>query len=371
MADTRKLRTVTVDVKPRAYPIYIEPGALASLGARLRDDVPSRRVAIITDGHVGPIYGEPALQSLREAGFEPTLITVPAGESSKSLDRIAGIYDAVADARLDRTSTIVALGGGMIGDLTGFVAATWMRGVHFVQCPTTVLADVDASVGGKTGINHRSGKNMIGAFYQPRFVLIDTAVLHSLDEREFRAGLAESVKHAIIKDAEFFKWHEDHASGVLAYDADALGELFEHNVRIKAAVVAEDEREVSGVRALLNFGHTVGHAIETAMARRGDAWPHGECVSAGMVAAAEISVAAGRLNREEAQRIVTILRRIGLPTEAPLANARDEIKDLMRSDKKVAVGKLRFVLADHIGQATLYSDIQPAWIEAGLDSVLT
>jgi 3-dehydroquinate synthase len=212
---------------------------------------------------------------------------------------------------------------------------------------------------------------MIGAFYQPRFVLIDPAVLPTLSERDFRAGLAESIKHAVIRDADFFAWHERHADDMRQRRLQHLPELFERNVRIKAEIVALDEREITGVRALLNFGHTIGHAIEATMARRGDPWRHGEAVAVGMVAGAEISVAAGRLDRSSAERIVSVIQRTGLPTQAPLRDARDDLAKLMSLDKKVAAGHLRFVLADAIGRAGLYGDIRESWINTGLQRVLT
>jgi len=363
-------RLVEVGLQSRSYPIMIGAGVLPTLGPRLRERSKGDRVAVVTDENVGPLYADQALASLREARFHPTLLTVPAGDATKCLDQVSRIYDALAGARIDRTSPIVALGGGVVGDLTGFVAATWLRGIPFIQCPTTIEADVDASVGGKTGVNHASGKNMIGSFYQPRFVLIDTTTLRTLSDRDFRAGLAESIKHAVIKDAGFFDWHERNAETVLAYDPGALGALVERNVRIKADVVARDEREESGHRALLNFGHTIGHAIETAMARRGDPWRHGEGVAAGMVAACEMSVVAGMLDRADADRVTALLERLGLPTTAPLAAARDEIVELMHADKKVAAGRIRFVLADAIGHAALHEDIEQSWITAGLDRVL-
>ena len=362
-------RIVRVDLQPRGYNVYISHGGLIGLGARLRTVSKARLTAVITDENVGPLHADAALASLRQAGFEPILLTVPPGEGSKSLARLSELYDALADARIDRWSPLVALGGGVVGDLTGFLAATWLRGVPFVQCPTTLEADVDASVGGKTAINHRSGKNMIGAFYQPLFVLIDTGTLATLSERDFRAGLAESVKHAVIRDAGFFEWHEHNASQVLTQTPDALGQLIERNVQIKAAVVGQDERETTGLRALLNFGHTVGHAIETTPARHGDPWRHGECVAIGMVAACEISVLAGRLDREDAERTVRLIEKLQLPTRAPFTGEHAALIDLMQSDKKTAGGKIRFVLADAIGRAGLYDDVRPEWIEAALQRV--
>ena len=363
-------RIVNVALENRSYPVIIRPGALADLGRILAAHVPARRALIITDSNVGPLYGQAAENALREADFEPTVYTIPAGEDSKTLATAGRIYDALADAKIDRACPAVALGGGVVGDLTGFVAATWLRGIPFVQCSTTVEANVDASVGGKTAVNHASGKNMIGAFYQPRFVLIDPNVLSTLSERDYRAGLAESIKHAVIRDADFFDWHERHADALRTCDASELGELFERNVRIKAEIVAQDEREVTGLRALLNFGHTVGHAIETAMARRDNPWRHGEAVAAGMVAACEISVTAGRLDRASAERIVTLIERFGLPTTAPLAGAEKELMALMQADKKVAAGTLRFVVADRIGKAELTDDVRQEWIDASLERVL-
>jgi len=363
-------RLVPVDVPPCSYSVIIGAGILTSIGLRLRETAKADRVAVLTDENVGPLYAEQAMAALREAHFEPSLITVPAGESSKSLKTLGNVYDALATARIDRTSTLVALGGGVVGDLGGFAAASWLRGIPFVQCPTTLEADVDASVGGKTAVNHASGKNLIGAFYQPVFVLIDTLTLATLSDRDYRAALAESIKHAVIREAGFFDWHEQHVETVLSREPAALAPLIERNVRIKAAIVARDERETSGLRALLNFGHTVGHAIETALARRGDPWRHGECVAVGMVAAVEMSVAAGKLERSAAERVIALLERFGLPTRAPLAGCESELMEVMTADKKVAAGKLRFVLADAIGQATLYGDIQPAWIEAGLSRCL-
>lgn len=363
-------RIVNVEVQPRPYPVVIGSGVLAQVGPRLAQCVKGRRAVIITDTNVGPLYGDAAMASLLGAGFEAALLTMPAGEQTKSLESCSKIYDALAAAKIDRTSPLVSLGGGVMGDLTGFVAATWLRGVPFVQCSTTVEADVDASVGGKTAVNHPSGKNMIGAFYQPQFVLIDTDTLKTLSERDYIAGMAESIKHAVIRDVAFFDLHELNVEAIASHDSAILARLLERNVQIKAEIVAADEREVTGERALLNFGHTVGHAIEALMSHTDAPWRHGEAVAVGMIAACEMSVAAERLPRTDADRIIAAIQRIGLPLRAPLAAARDDILRLMNADKKVAAGKLRFVLADRIGHASLYSDIQPAWIAAGLDRVL-
>jgi 3-dehydroquinate synthase len=363
-------RVVNVDVLPRAYPVVIGPGVLGELGRRLAACVKGRRAVIITDSNVGPLYAAFALASLQEAGFEARVLTMPAGESTKSVASLERIYDVLAEARIDRTSPLVSLGGGVMGDLTGFAAATWVRGVPFVQCSTTIEADVDASVGGKTAVNHASGKNMIGAFYQPHFVLMDTDTLATLGERDYLAGLAESIKHAVIRDAAFLERHERDLDAIRRREPAVVSALLERNVQIKAEIVALDERETTGMRALLNFGHTVGHAIETLMARGAEPWRHGEAVATGMVAACEMGVVAGRMSRVDAERVIEVIRRYGLPLTVPLAAARADILRLMSADKKVAAGRLRFVLADGIGRATLYDDIQPAWIEAGLDRVL-
>lgn len=363
-------RIVEVSLAGRSYPVVIAADVLDSLGPRAREHIKSERLAVVTDENVGPLYGERALQSLKQSGFEPTLLTVPAGDATKCLQQVSRLYDALAEAKIDRTSPLVALGGGVVGDLTGFVAATWLRGVPFIQCPTTVEADVDASVGGKTGVNHASGKNMIGAFYQPQFVLIDIDTLKTLSERDYIAGLAESVKHAVIRDAAFLDFHEEQFDAIRRREPAVLPGLLERNVQIKAEIVARDERETTGLRALLNFGHTVGHAVETLMSYTDDPWRHGEAVAVGMVAAAEMSVAAGGLSRAESDRIVAVLERLGLPVRVGLAGERSAIRQLMQADKKVAAGKLRFVLADAIGRARLRGDVLPEWVEAGLDRVL-
>ena len=363
-------RIVNVEVPPRAYPVVIGAGVLAELGPRLAACVKARRTLVVSDTNVAPFYGPGVLEGLAAAGFEASLLTLPAGEATKSLTNAERIYTELAACKIDRACPVVSLGGGVIGDLTGFAAATWMRGIPFVQCSTTLEADVDASVGGKTAVNHASGKNMIGAFYQPLMVLIDTGCLGTLSRRDYLAGLAESVKHAVILDADFFSWHEAHADEVAAGRPELMPELIERNVRIKAKVVADDERETTGLRALLNYGHTVGHAIELLMARAGEPWRHGEAVAAGSVAAAEISVAAGLLGRSDAERIVSLLSKLGLPTTAPLAGQRQAIHELMSLDKKVAAGKLRFALPEGIGRAALHDDVRPEWVEQGLDRVL-
>ncbi len=349
-------RSVRVELGPRAYTVHIGAGLLGESGRLVRETLGHKQgvpAAVVTDENVGPAYAQRVSDSLRQAGYHVHLVTVPAGDASKSLTQASRLYDSMAEARIERGSPIVALGGGMVGDLTGFVAATWLRGVPFIQCPTTVEADVDASVGGKTGLNHASGKNLIGAFYQPRLVLMDIAALDTLSDRDFVAGLAESVKHGAIRDAAFLDWQEANAGRILARDRELLAELLERNVRIKAAVVAADERE-AGLRAVLNFGHTIGHAVESLVDYQ---WRHGECVAVGMAAAARIAVHRGVAPPETLQRIESILRSFRLPTEIPAKLAVDEIIALTRMDKKVAEGKVRFVLVPRLGQTEIRNDI--------------
>lgn len=360
-----EIREVRVELGERSYSVRIGPGILDGLGSAVRALCPAPNAAVVTDSNVGPLYAERALASLRQAGYEAHLVTVPAGDGSKSLDQAARLYDAMAAARIERRSPLIALGGGMVGDLTGFVAATWLRGVPFVQCSTTIEADVDAGVGGKTGVNHPAGKNLVGAFYQPRLVLMDTTTLDTLEDRDFRAGLAESVKHGAIRDAAFFAWHESHVEPILAHDAAALADLLERNVRIKAAVVAADERE-AGLRAILNFGHTIGHAAESLMHYE---WRHGECVAVGMVAVARIAVRRGLMADADAARITKLLQTFGLPTGIPAHLSAEDIVRLTKMDKKVAEGRVRFVLVPRFGETVLRDDITDADIRTAVEEV--
>jgi len=358
-------RTVHVQLGDRTYPIHIGPGVLESLGHRLVERCPAPAAAIISDENVAPLYAERATASMDRAGYRTALLVVKPGEQSKSLETAARLYDGLARAGIERNSPVVSLGGGMVGDLTGFVAATWLRGVPFVQVPTTLEADVDAAVGGKTAVNHPSGKNLIGAFHQPRMVLIDTSTLASLDMRDVRAGLAESVKHGVIRDARLFEWHEANVQAILARDESVLGELIEWNCRIKAEVVAADERE-SGLRAILNFGHTVGHAIESDQRY---ALRHGECVSIGMVAAARIAVVRGMLEPGLADRLRRLLEVLGLPTRVPHPIDLEVLMAFMQKDKKVVDGRLRFVLPTSIGHVRTVSDVTPEQIAAAVRAI--
>lgn len=338
---------LTVDLGERSYPIVIgrhllEDGAFAS-------HVPGKRVAIVTNTVVAPLYLERLSTMLQAAGKQCIPIVLPDGEEEKNVDSLMQIFTALLENKCDRKTTLVALGGGVIGDMTGFAAATYMRGVPFVQVPTTLLAQVDSSVGGKTAINHPLGKNMVGAFYQPQSVLADTATLASLPDRELSAGMAEVIKHGAIIDAEFFRWQEQHIGELMQRDDAALAHAIRRSCAIKAEVVRQDERE-GGLRAILNFGHTFGHAIEAGLGY--GEWLHGEAVGCGMVMAADLSVRLGYLAPQDKARIVALVQAAGLPTVAPdLGEAR--WLELMEVDKKNEDGQIKFILLRPLGQATI------------------
>lgn len=341
------MRVVKVPLKDRSYPIYVGVGALSLLNSECQRAGLGRRCAVISDAQVSPLYGERVSRSLRKAGFDPVAIVVKAGEQAKSIRVVEQCYNALAAHRLERKSFVVALGGGVVGDLAGFVAATYLRGVAFVQVPTTLLAQVDSSVGGKVGVNLKAGKNLVGAFYQPRFVICDLKTLRSLPEREFRAGLAEVIKYGIIYDAALFERLERDLPKLLRRTATTLAEVVARCCEIKAAVVGQDETE-SGLRAILNFGHTIGHALE-AVSGYGK-FLHGEAISIGQVAAADISRDITGLSSAERDRIARLFERAGLPVQVRLSEARrTRLFEAMRLDKKVSGGEIRFVLAKRIG----------------------
>jgi 3-dehydroquinate synthase len=343
------MESLRVDLGSRAYPIHIGAGILEQEG--LYRPHLAGSVAIITNEVVGPLY----LPALRKAlhGSRILEILVPDGESAKSWQNLNRVFDALLNARLGRDSLIVALGGGVVGDLAGFAAAVYQRGVPFVQVPTTLLAQVDSSVGGKTAINHPLGKNMIGAFHQPLAVVSDVATLDSLPDRELRAGLAEVIKHGAALDAKFFEWLEANVEKILQRDRAALTHAIRRSCELKAAIVASDERE-SGARALLNFGHTFGHAIEAGTGY--GAWLHGEAVAAGMVMAAELSLLQGTVSKKDVERVKNLLGRAGLPMKGP-AVAPEQLLALMATDKKAAAGQVRFVVLRSIGAAELRGGI--------------
>jgi 3-dehydroquinate synthase len=343
------VRIVPVRLGDRSYQIKIAPGILNRLGAECRRLQLGRSCAIITDTHVGPKYAGAARQSLRKAGFTASAITVPAGETAKSLKTVQTCYDLLAREKLERKSFIVALGGGVVGDLAGFVAATYLRGIPFVQVPTTLLAQVDSSVGGKVGVNLQAGKNLVGAFYQPKLVLCDLQALDTLPPREFRAGLAEVIKYGIIHDAALFRLLERSMPGILQRRSRTLAHIVARCCEIKAEIVGQDETE-SGVRAILNFGHTIGHALE-AISHYGK-YLHGEAISIGQIGAARISALTLGLSAVDVARIEKLFQLAGLPTAVKLTpRRRQQLIGAMRLDKKVQSGEIRFVLARKLGQA--------------------
>ena len=344
-------QTLSVALAERTYPIHIGAGLLDQT-ALLLAHLKHKRVAIVSNTTVAPLYLERVAQPLREAGVDVVEIILPDGEQYKNSEILNTIYDALIQARCERTTTLIALGGGVIGDLTGYAAATYLRGVPFIQIPTTLLSQVDSSVGGKTGINHPQGKNMIGAFYQPQLVLIDTETLKTLPQRELSAGIAEVIKYGLIRDADFFDWLEVSIEKLMALDEATVSEAVYRSCQNKAEVVAADERE-AGERALLNLGHTFGHAIENAMGY--GVWLHGEAVAAGTLMAADLSLRMGWLKVEDVQRIKAIFNAAGLKQQPPALGV-DQYLDLMGLDKKVQDGKIRLVLQQAIGESVMTSD---------------
>jgi 3-dehydroquinate synthase len=341
------VRIVHVPLGHRKYDITIGPGLLARLGKECAQLRLGKRCAIISDAHVAPRYGRTAQQALAEAGFDSVLLTVPAGEAAKSLKTVQACYDRLAGHRLERKSFIVALGGGVVGDLAGFVAATYLRGVAFVQVPTTLLAAVDSSVGGKVGVNLSAGKNLVGAFYQPKLVLCDLNTLATLPRRELRAGLAEVIKYGIIYDAALFRRLERDLPKLLRRESHILAEVVARCCEIKAEVVGLDETE-SGLRAILNFGHTIGHALE-AISHYGK-YLHGEAISIGQLLAARLSAEVLGLPEKEVTRIGDLFHHAGLPTQLRLTTRqRAQLLAAMKLDKKVSAGEIKFVLARKIG----------------------
>ncbi|MHB8346639.1 MAG: 3-dehydroquinate synthase [Acidiferrobacterales bacterium] len=350
------MKTLAVELGARSYPLYIGTGLLE------RDDllaghVAGRRIVVVTNDTVAPLYLDKLAAHLDR--FAPVNVVLPDGEQYKTLADLNRIFDVLLEHRCDRSTTLVALGGGVVGDMTGFAAAIYQRGVSFIQIPTTLLAQVDSSVGGKTGVNHPLGKNMIGAFHQPRCVVIDIDTLNTLPDNELSAGLAEVIKYGLIRDAQFLAWLEANVDRLLAREPEALGFAIERSCRSKAAVVAADELE-RGQRALLNLGHTFGHAIETGMGY--GSWLHGEAVAVGMVVAAELSCRLGWLGAEAAARVRTLLQRARLPTQVPAVLDADRMLELMSVDKKVEDGRLRLVLLKEIGDAVISSDVPRAEI---------
>ena len=345
------MQTLHIQLEERSYPIYIGEGLLSQIKL-IEPHLKQKHVAIVTNTTVAPLYLDPLLNLLKQHGIKAFPIILPDGESYKNQETLNLIYDALLKEKCERTATLIALGGGVIGDMTGYAAATYLRGVPFIQIPTTLLSQVDSSVGGKTGINHPLGKNMIGAFYQPQCVIADIDTLKTLPQREFSAGMAEVIKYGLIRDEAFFDWLEKNMEGLIKLNPSLLTEAIKRSCQNKADIVEMDEHE-SGIRATLNLGHTFGHAIENAMGY--GVWLHGEAVATGMVMAAHLSKLMGWLKDHEFIRIVKLLKEAKLPIDPPKIS-EDHYLKLMSMDKKVMDGKIRLVLQKGIGDSCITSD---------------
>jgi len=343
------MNTLTVDLGSRSYKIFIEEQLLDKAGSSIDSLLATRRAAIITNTTIAPLYAGRLATALTASGFETSIIELPDGEQFKTLDRIHGMYSEMLAAGLDRQSVLIALGGGVVGDMTGFAAATFMRGIDFIQIPTTLLAQVDSSVGGKTGVNLTEGKNLIGSFHQPRIVLIDPQVLTTLDIRELQSGTSEVIKTAIIRDASFFEFLEQNIQGIATCDMAVLQHIIATCCRTKAAIISEDETE-QGIRAFLNFGHTIGHAIETLT--RYETYTHGEAVAIGMAAISHLSSKLGFCSLNDANRIVALIQRAGLPTTLPSFSPEDYCAAILK-DKKKTADIIKIVFLKQIGEVFL------------------
>lgn len=355
------MQTLTVNLADRSYPIHIGQNLINNADLIL-PHLKRKHAAIVTNTTVAPLYLDQLANTLQQAGVKVISIVLPDGEAYKNTETLNKIYDALLENRCERSTTLIALGGGVIGDLTGYAAATYLRGVPFIQIPTTLLSQVDSSVGGKTGINHPLGKNMIGAFYQPQLVLADIDTLKTLPPREFSAGMAEVIKYGLIRDAKFFDWLEANIEALMAQDEAAITEAIYRSCQNKAEVVARDEHE-SGERALLNLGHTFGHAIENAMGY--GVWLHGEAVAAGTMLAADLSWRMGWLTEAELKRMHDVLSKAKLPLDPPKLGVQRYL-ELMQLDKKVADGKIRLVLQQGIGHSLITSDYDADKLKATL-----
>lgn len=356
------MRTVHVDLEDRSYPIHIGPGARGMIQKCIVGLGPSAKIAVVADRDVADMH-LPAL--LEQIAPEPLVLTFPSGETSKSLLTVRDLCEQLADACVERSAIIIAFGGGVAGDLAGFVAATWLRGVRFIQVPTTLLAAVDASVGGKTAVNLAAGKNLVGAFHQPSAVFIDTDFLRTLPPRDRAAGLAESVKHAAIRDPDFLAWHEAHVDALRGHAADVLSEMIARDCAIKAAVVSADEREAD-LRAILNHGHTIGHALEHLL---GYELRHGECVALGMLVENELATKRGWLKAADAERIRQLLERHGLPLRLTRRTPADKVWAACQIDKKVRGHAVHFVLLRELGRPERVADVTPDDVAAALKVV--
>jgi 3-dehydroquinate synthase len=362
------MQTITVNLA-ESYDIVIASGSLEQLGSRMKELKLGKKVLIVSNPEVFDYYGATTIRSLETAGFDVCTHLIPAGETYKTLQSIEKIYDTALENYLERSSTFVALGGGVIGDMTGFAAATWLRGVNFVQVPTSLLAIVDASVGGKTGVNHPKGKNLIGAFYQPKLVAIDPLVLKTLPEREFRAGMAEVIKYGVIWDADLFaKLKRTERLDSLDYlDEELLQTIITRSCQAKADVVSKDEKE-AGLRAILNYGHTIAHAIESLTEY--ELLLHGEAVAIGMVAAGKIAVALGMWTKEEAKQQDNLIIKTKLPTNISVDLDPKAIVESLKGDKKVKAGKVRFILPTQIGTVTISDQVPSEIVTEAIEAVI-
>ncbi|MEM7593429.1 MAG: 3-dehydroquinate synthase [Cyanobacteria bacterium P01_A01_bin.83] len=361
------MNKITVNLPQNSYQINIAPGSLEQIGSQITKLNLGQKVLLISNPEIFSYYGKTAIASLETSGYEVYTHLIPAGEPHKTLASVRQIYDVALENRFERTSTFIALGGGVIGDMTGFAAATWLRGVNFVQVPTTLLAMIDAAIGGKTGVNHPQGKNLIGAFYQPKLVLIDPNVLKTLPAREFRAGIAEVIKYGIIWDQDLFTKLE-HAAKIDCFDNIdplLLQTILVRSAQAKADVVSKDEKE-AGLRAILNYGHTIAHAVESLTNYQ--QFVHGEAVAIGMVAAGKIAVQMGLWTAEEAQRQDNLISKAGLPTKIPNGLNPQAIITALQNDKKVEAGKVRFILPTKIGKVIISDRVTSEIVATAIDN---
>ncbi len=363
------MHDLTLTVAGHTVLIKVVPHFLSRVGEILgqtRTHAGLGTIALITDDTVGRLYARPVLDGLRQSGFTPVELRVPAGEPSKSLGVLADVYRWLGDNHVGRDGLILALGGGVVSDLAGFAAATWMRGIRFAICPTTLESAIDASIGGKTAVNIPGAKNLVGAFHQPLFVATDPTCLSTLEPRDISAGIAESIKHALIADGEFLSWHEAHADDIRRLDESLLTELIMRNVRIKCSVVTRDPFERSGDRMVLNFGHTIGHAIE---ANCGNELRHGECVALGMLAACRLSQATGLIEATLVDRVADLLAAFDLPTRLDDSFDTDALLETIRKDKKVLGKKVRFVLLEDVGRPVIRDDLSQQQMREAIETL--
>jgi 3-dehydroquinate synthase len=356
------MQTIRVNLKENSYQIHIGFGLISEFGQRLRQVVAGDKLVIVTNPVIEDLYRTVIKQNLNNCGFEVTILKVPEGEEQKSLQNASALYGELSNCHAERTTPILALGGGVIGDLAGFVAATYLRGVPFIQIPTTLLAQVDSSVGGKVAVDYNKLKNKIGAFYQPKLVVTDIETLHTLPQRDIVNGMAEIIKHAIIWDKKLFDYIENNINKIKALDTEVIEELIVKAVKIKAEIIEKDEKDIN-IRNILNYGHTIGHAIETLSEFK---LKHGEAVAIGMVTAGRISSKLGMLSLNELSRMKEIIKKVGLPTKVPEFGI-DQLIEAMRHDKKVLAGKIRFVLLDSIGKAMVFDDVSLSLVKEVLN----